>query len=257
MAKKRAERAKAAPKASGGKVSNRTPKMTSGQILKSIRRRAGVTAEVLAKAMGRATPTGYSRYENDPAYRDRNEPIPYPIIEAISPQLVNRGSPPITFDELLEISDAKKLKNVMGRITEAIKAAPAREQTPTDDSEGGPSSGTDLLVVRFRAEKDVIGPFMGGPRHYGFAPITLNPGYPRAAQFAVKVGDDHAAGLGITSGSYVHCVEADSRRPTAGTPVLTSIPRGNNLFEILLVRSDQIPQGGNVCGIPIAKYSLI
>jgi len=50
---------------------------------------------------------GYARYEDDPRYE--TERIPFWFIEAIMPMIVNRGSPPVTFEELIAISEANNI----------------------------------------------------------------------------------------------------------------------------------------------------
>lgn len=81
--------------------------------LRDLLTRAGVTLREAAKAAGLAGPSSFQKYVNP----TRQSPLPLWVVQIAEPLLVNRGTPPITREEIWE-----RLGNIPAP---AIGAAPS------------------------------------------------------------------------------------------------------------------------------------
>lgn len=230
--------------------------MTPGQKLKSLRERAGVMQRECARAIGIDTTSGYSRYENSPPYNREDDPSPIPFWIALKLKdvLVGRGHPPITWAELEDITDGAGASG----LADIIKQT--REQTKLDTSAFiRPQSPIGCLPIKYRAEREVLGPFVQSDKNYGASPICPSQRYAAEAQFAARVVDSHAAHLGLMPEDVVHVVGG---MPTsAGSLVLAAIPQAG-LYEIVageVEAPDSVRVSGkafscNILGAIVGKY---
>lgn len=183
--------------------------------LKALRERAGLTAKVVAQFLAsgensvfrKGSPTTWYRYEAPT--RMGTEPIPWHIAEAIMPLFVGRGHPRITAEEIVDISEARKLGTQAG-VLQAFGASPS--QLPQEIMHPvfrGDDSSVTMLYVRHRAERGV---FMDkdtiAARSFGLSPIAHADDV-RGEQFVVMITDGHAEPA-YRRGSLVQCVAVDS-----------------------------------------------
>jgi DNA-binding XRE family transcriptional regulator len=77
-------------------------------VLRSLRQRASLTHKELAAEVGMPYTT-YAKYESE---RYDTLRLPWSLVAKLIPALVGRGSPSITVDQILEISEVKDLKAV-------------------------------------------------------------------------------------------------------------------------------------------------
>jgi DNA-binding XRE family transcriptional regulator len=167
--------------------------MAPGQKLKSMRERAGVSQQECAKALGMATPSGYGRYENDATYNAKGEAIPGNIIAGVATVLVGRGYPPVTLQELMEISDSPSLMNLVtnvakdaARLAQNSSAPPAvapRQQAPP--SQGNALIPDDLIASIDKAMRESV--IRGLQMACDFAEdIAANPMHTKQEQAGAK-----------------------------------------------------------------------
>lgn len=75
--------------------------------LRSLRKRAGLSMDKLAKMLGYKGQSSYQRYEDSQLYTENF--LPNKIIEGLLEHLVGQGNPPIQRGEILALSGAKML----------------------------------------------------------------------------------------------------------------------------------------------------
>lgn len=202
------------------------------EMLRDLRMRAGLTAAEVARHCKYASTSGYNQYELEP---HGEKLIPYKLVKQLLPLFVGKGSPPITGDELIEITEARSIKLDLPRPADTV-------------------AGNRLLVVRYRVEPGVyIEKTAAGTKSYGEAGIAPAFDVEANAQFAAVVADDPKR-------TILHCVKpaqvgAGSRK---GRSVVCLVPRGNSdLVEVLLKTYDdkgEVP-GATPVGVIIGRYS--
>jgi hypothetical protein len=167
--------------------------MAPGQKLKSMRERAGVSQHECAKALGMATPSGYGRYENDATYNAKGEAIPGNIIAGVATVLVGKGYPPVTLQELMEISDSPSLMNLVTNVAKdaarlaqnstAPTAMAPKQQAP--QSQGNALIPDDLIASIDRAMRESV--IRGLQMACDFAEdIAANPMHTKQEQAGAK-----------------------------------------------------------------------
>lgn len=233
-----------------------TPRAT----LKALRKRAGVSAASCAESMGYAGPTSYLRYENDKMYDER--PIPFSVVQGISKLFVGKGVPPVRFEELLEISEAKTMKSIMpppdvqGRASDGPRDS--RNFVASEPPVGAPAV-IPHVMIRYRAERGVFLVEDGiADRVYGVAPVLPFKSFPLASQFGVMVGDSHAVNDGIPPGTVLQCVSREGAPAGTIRPGKLAIiaTRNNGLVEITVGRVTDNNRDG-VLGLVLYKYEAV
>lgn len=206
------------------------------EVLRDLRTRAGLSAAEVARKCGYSSTNGYIQYE----YEAQGEKlIPYKLVKRLLPLFVGRGTPPVTEDELISISEARTL----------------RVDAPSTPTGIVPSLGrSGLLVVRFRVEAGVfLDAGAAGSRVYGESPIAPAMEIEASAQFAAVIPDDPKR-------TVLHCVKpthvgADWRK---GRRCVCTVARGNSgLVEVVLRTYDEhgdVP-GATPVGVVIGAYS--
>lgn len=209
--------------------------------LRAIRERSGISGSQVARDLGYASPPGYIRYEQP---RQGDEPIPYDLIKRLIPLLVGRGNPPVTAQELLELTDAKEIRKPVAQAFQSL----------VDDGDG-------LLSVKYRVESGVfIRP--EAAKTFGASRVGVSRMYPASEQFVAAVTED--IGKHIEAGCQLHCVVADQVpiAHRAGKRAVVGV-RDGGLIEVRVGRIaadnktydlDGLPMDGEVLGIVIGAY---
>ena len=219
-------------------VPNKLPR----ERLKELRMRSGyASASQLARDAGYASTTGYIHFEQKPYQGDK--PIPYSVIKKLMPLLVGRGSPPITPEELLLLTNVKDISVPQQNAFVSVV-----------------SDGDGLLSVKYKIEPGIYVK-MSQPRSYGASRLGTSPVYPKSAQFAVVV-----ASQDMRSVQQLQCVER-SHFPDAlpkGKRVIVAVSEGNDLVEIALgavgadgstvYRDNGQTLKGTVVGVVVGSY---
>ncbi len=229
-------------KASSAAVATRKTvvRKTPRETLRDLRTRAGVTAAEAARALGYASTNGYIQYEYE---KHGDKLIPYKIVKGLLPLLVGRGTPPVTTDELISISEARSLR---------ADTAPTA-MTPASVA---PVAG-QLLPVRYRVEAGVyLEQAVAGTKAYGAAPVAVASDVEAQAQFAAVVADDPRR-------TVLHCVLPAhvGSALRAGRRAIALRPRGvSDLVEVVSVTLDkdgESPGGERVVGVVIGVYARV
>lgn len=231
---------------------NRKPR----EILAAIRRRSGLSGNEVAKAAGYKHGSGYYRLEQEEAQGDR--PIAHESILRLIPVFRGRGSPPITIDELLAISDGAAVRDT-GSASGAVRATVAA--TVEEAANRVVSGGVVRAVVRI---EDGVFVDPSKPRDYGPSAIALVSGFPAGSQFAAVVADDSAAPA-YPKLTALHCVKPTefSAGATQGRRVVVArAAPGSALAEMVVgvVGSDGMTTlsgdalAGVIVGVVIGHY---
>lgn len=189
--------------------------------LQALRERAGWSRAALARACGYASTNGYRHHELP--YPQGDKPIPESLIVKLIPLFRGKGTPPITADELVELSG-----------TALVMAA----------------SVSSFLRIRYSVEPGVFtDEAVLGKRHGGEAPFGPVPGYAASDQFAAVVP--------LTE--VLHCVVPHAIAPNqrVGKRGLCTRERnGSGLHEVIVSRigDDGEPAEGKLIGVVLASY---
>lgn len=203
------------------KMANKLPR----EKLREIRQRSGYSGSQLAKELGYSSPTGYLHYEQEQYQDDRQ--IPYAVIKKLIPMLQGRGTPPITAEELILLTDAQEM---------SVPNQQAFVNIVTD--------GDGLLAIKYRVEPGTYVK-LSQPRVYGASRLGTNPLYQKGSQFAVAVSASD-----MRSVRQLQCVERDKfpEALTKGRRVIVAVAEGSDLVEIVVgtIGSDGVtPYGDN------------
>jgi len=247
--------------------------------LKALRERAGVPADKCAEAWrtykrdndlpqkGKpthmpASPNTWYRFESVEDQGDAK--IPYHRICAVIPLLVGRGMPPITEDELWAISDVGMKPPGFGPAKRPahLSVVPAVVDSPTSVVGAG-----NPLGIRYRAERGVfLEADRLGIKSFGSSRLI---GAGRGDEFAVQVGDDHAAPT-YPAGTVLDCVGVPELSAIVGKRVVAFVERagGSGLGEIVVAYVDSVSGSsavlktidgvtvdGNVVGLIRGRYT--
>lgn len=205
------------------------------ETLRDLRLRSGLSAARIAKAVGYASTNGYITHEYE---KWGDKPIPAKLVEKLIPLMVGRGSPPITTDELISISDVRRIRALV----------PRQQSTPQSHVPNGP-----LVLVRYRVERGVYVDKDELPRRsFGHAPFVPSAMYDSAVQFAAVVADD--------PGLVLHCVDPDqvpADRRQNRRCVYLSERANTGLYEVLLGTFNEAGEApkGELVGVVIGAYS--
>jgi len=197
----------------------------------------------LAKRLGYSSPSGYLKYEQEKHLGDRL--IPDEVIRRLIPVMRGAGSPPITTEELLAISDVKQISRPVERAyVEAI-----------DDSQG-------LLPVSYRVESGVY-IRANSTRSLGTSRIGSTPEFPSSSQFVAALAEN-IPDVG-PPGSQLHCLRPSELNPKTmnGKRVLVGASADSDLVELVIGRVgsdgseyslDGLPIEGCILGVIIGTY---
>jgi transcriptional regulator with XRE-family HTH domain len=212
---------------------------TPREKLRDIRVRAGYSAEKVAKTLNYASTSGYSRYEQEKVQGD--ELIPSDIIRRLIPLFRGAGSPPVTAEELLAISDLSV--GLAKPVVQAFNTAAVVE-----DGEG-------LIVVRYTVKPKTYIDAEDRPSSQGASRIGVSPMFRTDMQFAVVLNAPTGA---YTPGSQLHCVDPSqvSEAVLTGAEVVVAVPyKDSGLAEVSVGRVSMIRNGEPVIndlgGVPI------
>lgn len=207
--------------------------------LAELRVRSGLSVRDLAKMIWATdSPGSYHRYERADTQRDR--PIPIETATRLLQAFVGRGSPPITADEVMALTDVKRLPKSV--VADYFTPPPQRGARPA-------------LMIRYRIEPGVyIRP--GAEQNGEPASICASWMYGIARQFVAVVRAK--VGFGYRSGDELHCVDPVefSEPALVGRKAVIAVPyKGNDLFEVglkeLHATDEQRPR---VLGVVIGSY---
>ena len=234
MRKSSGKRKSMALAAASAPLSGKTVKKEPREVLLDLRKRAGLSAAEVSRALGYKSTNGYIRYEYE-EYGDKL--IPYPVIKKLLSLFAGRGTPPITADALIMISEARTMP---ADAPQSTGRAPA--------TQGG------ALRVIYRVEPGVfLDAALVGTKVYGESGLLPAFDVDVRGQFAAVVSDDPKR-------TVLHCVRPDQLGVQAkvGKRCICAVPRGNSgLVEVVLRAYDA--QGnaptGSVVGVVIGSYS--
>lgn len=234
-------------------------KKTYGERLRELRKRADISGEVLSSKLGFSAPAAYYRYEKitNPKKDAGHRPIPYDIIKGVGIYLVGKGSPPVTWDELLEISSIATLPDEL---------AVAQKSNPRG-SAGSASDGSVLtafaaaqqakastgIPVRYTVETDT---FMRRTKLEEPSPVTItapilpSPEYSLSSQYGVRVADESALPV-ASPGDTLHCVDVGqfSVPAATGRVCLYFAEHSGGLGELLVGRA--VVEKDNLVGVDL------
>lgn len=233
-------RATAAVSPSKGRTVRKTPR----EVLQDLRNRAGLTAAEVARLCGYKSTNGYIRFEYE---AQGNKLIPYSLVRKLLPLFVGKGTPPITADELIAITEARTI----GADAKLLAQAPAPPVTPGALVERGTVG--PLLHITYRVEPGVfLEASLAGTKVYGESNIAPAFDVDARAQFCAVVSDDPKR-------TVLHCVKPDQfgKSSRAGKRCVCMVPRGNSgLVEVVLSAYDADGEApaGTVVGVVIGSY---
>lgn len=165
--------------------------------LRELRERSGMTGSAVARLAGYSHASGYTNYEQP---KHGNRPIPYRLIKQLIPLWRGKGSPAITVDELLAISDGADESTV-------VKQAVAQrlEKTATRIDAAIEAGSAEVVPLRMRAERGTyIDPNV--KRDTTTSRVAYSPEYDMSVQFCVSVVDRHAQPW-FKQHAHLHCVD--------------------------------------------------
>ena len=237
-----------------------TSKKTPRETLEAIWRRSGMSGTAVAKAAGYSSASGFYKLTQEKHQGDR--PIPHDSIVRLIAVFRGRGSPPITIDELLAISDGVPSgMTPSGHDTVSAPYAAAVEEAVARAVGGA-------LTTKYRVEDGV---YFDPSRDYnhGPSPIAMTPQYPASGQFAVLCinGGDR-----IPPMTYLHCTrrQAPLDETCIGRTVVVLVPaHGGGIVEAALgvvvkhgagdiqIISGGKPVTGTVAGVVIGQYTRV
>lgn len=200
------------------------------EILHDLWKRTGLSGIEVAQRAGYKAPSGFYGLMQP---KQGTRRIPHESILKLIPVLRGLGTPPITTDELLAISDAapEELSSRVGRgLSTAMSTAVARGEHVAE-------TGGDLLPIRLRAERGVYVDPAAPARRYGASIVGTTPEYGLPDQFAVLVTDDHASPW-YRRGAQLHVVKpsAMERGQQEGRRVVVFAGSRDGLSEVVIGR---------------------
>lgn len=227
--------------------------------LKALRQRAGLSNAACAEALGLAGATSYQRYESAAKYdTDRYR---YGFVQKLMPIFVGRGSPPITEDEMLAISELTNVsqtpaptyqpEDLAGQRSPTYQQTPQASQAPINQpiqfaavSPTGAPGPTIRVRQRYAIEP---GTFYHRDRIFGqnisevgpFTPMFYARSFPPESQFGVFVYPGVLEEFG-PHGAHILCVNTDDGATLLSKPGNTVVAavavQGNSdLFSIRLL----------------------
>lgn len=245
------------------------------ELLKEYRVRAGVSAADAARACGFKgdNPTaGYSSYESAAKRGDKlvpNEKIIQPLLKL----LVGKGHPAVTVEDLLSISDAKNLPQMLESV--ARRNEIARSLSDGDEARPAmnvPNVGSTArhVPIKYRVEAGVyMSEDAASKRRYGWSPFVYSPDFPEDRQFACSIADENVGEL-FPAGTVLHCAEISEfnvdavagkyvvvRKRLSGDVHVVSITlgqRGKGDRKEDLYDLDGRTMSGEVFAVVLAKY---
>jgi hypothetical protein len=199
-----------------------------GARLQRLRKRSGVRVGELSAAIGAKTDTTYRNYENEKRYVDT--PIPAHIVMPLFSIMVGRGEPPVTAEELLNLSEMRGIQRFLSRVASPLACGEALELPST----------TGALIVRHHL---ALGVYRDSNRAMSAGPglvsrVLPSSQYPQQQQWAVVVDDTHGQPFGILQGSILTCVCVTALPPNAVPPgsVVVVQHKRNDLIEFCLAK---------------------
>jgi transcriptional regulator with XRE-family HTH domain len=108
--------------------------MQTWKKLRALRKRARLSQDALAKAIGMAGASSYSRYEQEDGRASVFLPIE--MVEQLAQVLTGQGTPPIARAEVMELAGASKILNVGGAqvtLPSGLVVAPVEQDIPLVD----------------------------------------------------------------------------------------------------------------------------
>lgn len=215
-----------------GKMTMQQPRKPPYAVLRDLVDRSGLAYADIARQLEYASTSGFSSFLN-PKMGDK--PIPFKLIQKLIPLLQGRGTPPITSDELLAVSEVRSLRPPSSPEATGIRPVP------------------NELRVRYRVEPGV---FMDmsiiNRKVYGSSGLVAINDYPAASQFAVTVADDPRS-------TTLLCVEPDkvSVLQRSGRRCVVMVEREKTgLAEITLQKCDDEGRvNGTMLGVVIGAFT--
>lgn len=215
------------------------------EVLRDLRKRAGYGAAELSRALGYASTNGYVQYE----YAQQGDKlIPAPLITKLIPLMRGRGTPPVTADELIAISEARSI-SAPAPVQNIAQILGGLDDIP---SYRHPLNSA-LLPILYKVERGV---FMEasqvGQKRYGVGPIAPAPDVDVNGQFCVVM----AGGPRMEA---LHCVRPDQIGVEARKGrrcVCTKERDKTGLVEVIVSRIGQNgePESGVLIGVVIGAY---
>lgn len=208
-----------------------TPRKTPHETLREIVDRSGLSHAEIARFLGYASTSGFSS-RLKPAKPDA--PVSIRLTERLMPILSGRGTPPITNDELIAISEARPYRQQQPS-TSAVQAVPHE------------------IRVKYRVEPGV---FMDvdaiNRKVYGPSGLVAVLDYPPQSQFAVAIADD-------AKSTTLLCVETDKVPVFArrGRRCVTMVERNKTgLAEVVIAHCDEEGRAsGTMLGIVVGAFT--
>jgi hypothetical protein len=222
-----------AVRAKYGKSGMQQPRKPPYAVLRDLVDRSGLSYADIARQLDYASTSGFSSFLN-PKMGDK--PIPFKLIQKLIPLLQGRGTPPITSDELLGVSEVRSLRPPASPLeAQGIRAVP------------------NELRIRYRVEPGVfMDTGMLSRKVYGPSGLVAINEYPAQNQFAVLVADDPKT-------TTLLCVEPDKvpilmRR---GRRCVTMVEREKTgLAEIVLAECDEDGRvHGTILGVVVGVFT--
>lgn len=235
--------------------------------LRRLRDRAGLTAAVCARAADMTNATSWFVYEN--AKRMRNRKLPMKVIKPMLTLMVGRGTPRVTSDELIALSDIESIEEVRATALPVQHNDTKRTQNLTGVFQQNGTAPT-LLKVRYRIEKSVyLSSDMIADRNLGMGPIAMSIDF-RSEQSCGVVGDEDG-GAEYPVGTVLHLVEPSEfvQHQLVGRKVVvnhmnTAINLGEvRLARVMSIQGNQVkmntlrgePIDGDILGVVVGKYA--
>lgn len=209
------------------------------EVLIDLWRRTGLSGSEIAKRAGYATPSGF--YSLTHEVKQGNRKISHEAIRKLIPVMRGLGSPPVTIDELLAISDAAPDTKTEAAALSRVSSA-AADVIALNSETGGA-----LLPLRYRAERGTYARKDTPPRNFGTSRIGVSPEFPLFAQSAVVVNDEHALPT-FKRGTHLHVVQyaVFKGHPMAGRAVLIAVNGPADLVEIIVGRVGRVEDDGRM-----------
>lgn len=205
------------------------------EVLKEIWQRSGLSAATITQHAGYTSTAGFY---NLMQVRQGDRPIPASAIKRLIPILVGTGTPPITVEELVAISDSTPGSEIGSLTGPATLGAIARTVGASADLVAAfRETPGALLKVSLRAERGTFIEAAGAARQYGVSRIGARPDYAIADQTAVLVADDHAETV-FRRGTFLHVVKASAYKDgdLTGRAVVALVEKVPGLVEVMVGR---------------------
>lgn len=144
---------------------------TISERLRSLRKRAGLSMDVLAREAGYRGASSLQRYENSDEFT--KERLPIDLVERIAPILIGHGNPPITHDDVYGLAGIALKNDEIPLKSETIAPIKAGENARV--MQGKPEFGQRDLPVRGVAAAGTDALFItnGEPHDWALRPPAL------------------------------------------------------------------------------------